>query len=154
MPKTTDSGVTAEEQAAADMQAAARKLRVELDDDDGRLHILMRFENNRVEYSIQNRPDPTMSGVSDALLMSALLYAGGRFQFKRRKKLDLSERVNAIRGASGSTITYKDLVVIDLANERIISTRPQGLTLPALSIVVQNLAAAAAKSAPSPGPVN
>ena len=122
-------------------KAAARKLLAALDDDDGELLVYMRIENNRIEYSIINRPDPTMSGVNDAVLMSAILRAGRSYDFKRQGKLAQKDRVKAMRGdTSGSEIVYKDRVIIDFNKETMTSTRKRDLTLSALSIVVQNLA--------------
>lgn len=157
MPKLVDPPIPDEsiiDDAADNLQAIAlRKLGAAIADDDGKLRIGMRFDNNRVEYSIVNRPDPTMSGVTDAILMTALICAGRRFDFRKRKKLEPSKRLTATR-SNGDRVTYKDLVTINLAKEEIFSTRSHHETLQALSIVVQNLAASAAKDAPPAPPAN
>lgn len=134
-------------------KAAARKLAAALADDDGELHIYLRIHGGRVEYSIINRPDPTLSGVSDAVLVSALICAGKRFEFKRHHKLKQNERVKATRG-NDTEIVFKDLIVLGFDKQVMKSTQRQPLTLQALSIVVQNLAAAVSAKGTRPAELN
>lgn len=151
MPKLTDSAELAGEDEIH--AVAARKVAASLDDDDGQLIILIRIDNNRVEYAFQNREDPTLTGVTDAVLMSAIIDAGKRYGFERRKKLSVTDRPSGIRN-NGAKIVYKDQIVIDFQVESISSTRKQATTLQALAIIVQNLAESAARNAPSPPAAN
>jgi hypothetical protein len=161
MPKLTDTdgrSVEAMEEAideAADPigAAAARRVGAKV---DGPLKVYLRFKNNRVDYSFANRPDPTMSGVSDAVLMSAIIVAGRDFPFARLSKQSRSkaETKYVHRGTSSTKLAFKDRVSIDFKNGSITSTVKKHLALQALSIVVQNLAASAAKDAPEPEPAN
>lgn len=161
MPKMTDTtGRSAEEvgddldQAGDDLQAmAARKLAAALSDDEGKLVVLLRIKNNRLDYALPNRPDPTMSGVTDGLLMAALLVAGRRYDFSRGKRLAGKARPRGMHN-NGNEIVYTDKVTIDFAKETMRSTRKHHDTLQALSIVVQNLAKSAAEDAPPTTPAN
>lgn len=150
MPKVRDGSAHAEKKLH---EVAARKVCAALTEDDGKLFVLLRIANNRVEYSVKNRPDPTLSGISDAVLMSAIIDAGSRYEFKRRSKLGVSERVSALRD-SGAEIVYKDRITIDFENQTMLSTRKRDTTLQALSIVVQQLAESAARNAPPPPAAN
>lgn len=125
--------------------AAVRKLKAALQDEGGRLLVYMRVVNSRVDYSMPNRPDPTLSGIQDAMLMTAIIEAGSKYAVHKRKKLDADERVKATRGRD--EISYKDLIEIDFESGMISSTRPKKLTLQVLAIVVQHLAESAAKQA-------
>lgn len=125
-------------------EAAMRKLSEALDDDENQLFIFMRIKNNRLDYSFFNRPDATMSGISDSVLLAAIIGAGSSFHYKKRPKLKKDERVKAERGVD-EAIVYKDCVVLDFFNEHIASTRNKGDTMASLSIVVQNLAASVAQ---------
>ena len=121
--------------------AAIRKLHAALEEES--LVILMRVKNDRLEYSFHNRPDPTMSQVTDAILMASIIAAGRDFDFKKHSK---TTRVKAIRN-NGQEIVYKDRVTIDFDAQVLRSTRNRDVTLNALSIVVQNLASEAVEQA-------
>jgi hypothetical protein len=139
--------------AEEDLQSAAgRKLAAALSDPEnpGVLLVAMRIENSRIEYSVANRPDPTLSGITDAILMAAII-GSGRFDFRRRPKIEAAKRLTAIR-FNGERISYKDQVEIDFNRKRMRSTRKRDLTLKALSIVIQNLATSTAAAAQAAGP--
>lgn len=106
--------------------------------------VLFRIRNNRVDYSIMNRPEPTVSGISDAVLMSGLMDAGRSFKFKRSKSLadgDKTER------SDGRGVVYKESIEVDWHERRIMSSKGKNLSLKVLSIVVQDLASRAARDA-------
>lgn len=124
-------------------EAAMRKLHDALDDDENQLLIMLRIKNNRVDYSFVNRPDPTLSGITDAVLLAAILGAGSTFDYKKIGKLSKKERVKAERGVD-EQIVYKDCIIVDFFNEHLASTRNKDTTMSTLSIVVQNLAASVA----------
>lgn len=144
MPKMKSTVDQVHQEAAGAEDAAVRKLAHELDDDEGQLMLMMRLKNKRLDYSFINRPDPTASGVSDAMLLAALMRAGRSYSIRKTAKLKQKERIEALRNDTGDTITYKDSIVIDFTKESILSTRNQGDTLAVLSIVVQNLSRAVA----------
>lgn len=112
--------------------------------DDAPLLILFKLKNNKVDYSLMNRPEPNLTEVRDAVLMSALIGAGRDFKFKRVKSIAARERVNR---DDGRDVTYKESMEIDWEQKRIRSSRGRALSLNVLSIVVQNLAASAAREA-------
>lgn len=109
------------------------------------LLILFKIKENKVDYSITNRPEPTLSGVNDTALATAIVVAGQNFPIRRTPKDKLGERVSRIDGRS---VTYRESIEIDWNDKSIVSTRGRDLTLKVLSIVVQNLM----RSAPQPGP--
>lgn len=110
---------------------------------DGLL-ILFRTKNNRVDYSIMNRPDPTMSGVNDHALATAVFYAASNFSVSRVKRSKDRERVSR---NDGREVTYKDSIDIDWENGTIESTRDRDLSLNVLSIVFRNLMSTAQQQA-------
>jgi hypothetical protein len=116
------------------------KLREEL---KAGLQILFKIKNNRVDYSITNRPEPTMSGVTDHLLATAIVYAGRKFKFKRTKEWKkfsaTSKKTERVVRDDGRTVDYDESIDIDWEKGSLISSRGHDLTFRVLSIVVQNL---------------
>lgn len=108
--------------------------------------VLFRIRNNRVDYSIANRPEPTLSGITDAVLMSALIDAGRSFGFKRVPAVADGSKTQRV---DGRTVVYKESVEIDWHAQTIESSRGKALTLQVLSIVVDNLAKSAVEQSAS-----
>jgi hypothetical protein len=109
------------------------KLRTEL---NAGLLILFKLKENKVDYSITNRPEPTLSGVSDHALATAIVFAGQNFSIRRTTKEAQGERISRI---DGRTVTYHESIELDWKTNSIVSTRGRELTLKILSLVVQNL---------------
>lgn len=123
-------------QPATDEARAAALVAAQLD--DAPLTILFRIRNNRVDYSILNRPEPNLSNISDAVLMAAILHAGKRYSFKRTEPVAENERVQR---SDGKAVTYKESIEIDFESKTIEGSMPYPICLNVLSIIVQNLAA-------------
>jgi len=110
---------------------------------DGLL-ILFRMKNNKLDYSIMNRPEPALSGMDDHALATAIVHAGRQFTIVRTVSATKRERISR---DDGRVVTYKDSIDIDWDTGAIKSTRGRELTLLVLSIIVENLIAAAQRSA-------
>jgi hypothetical protein len=134
-------------------EMAARKLAAALraDGSPATFLVLFRVHGNFVEYAFENRPDPTLSGVDDAVLSAALIYAGSEMPMRRRKKLRKAERTRGMR-SEGNEIVFKDAMAIDFDSGTIESTLPRQLALQALSIVVRNLVQHAVQTQPDKPP--
>lgn len=102
------------------------------------IEIRFRIKNNAVDYSIINKPDPTETGLHDGALAVCVVHAGSEFKFVKGRKIDTSERVQAMR-LDGSTIVYDESIRIDWSNGSIVSSRGRDMTLRILSIVVKNM---------------
>lgn len=107
------------------------------------LLILFRIRNNSVDYSIMNRPEPTLSGVEDHWLATAIVDAVKRFRFKRASSNPY--RGEKIERVDGRNVTYKEHVDFDWTDQVIYSSKGEDLTKQVLSIVVKNLMEAAEK---------
>lgn len=103
------------------------------------LLILVNIKNHRVTYSIVNRPDPHTTPVSDHLLATALVEAGGKFRFKKGR-VPPAEKYTL---ADGAQVVYSYSIDIDWSDRVIESNLRKQKVLQVLSIVVQNLMAAA-----------
>jgi hypothetical protein len=125
MPKLTTTDLSSSEQR---VKEALRE--------DGLL-VFFRTKNHRVDYSIMNRPEPTLTQVNDHLLATAIVEAVKTFDFKRRKtkgKLDVpTERDD------GRKIIYKQSIDFDWEDKTIVATVGEDLMRQVMAIVVQNL---------------
>lgn len=118
-----------------------RRLILKADEDsDGSLLLYVRIQNDRVEYSWGNRP----AELDDAMLLAAILYAGREFERSRMKRGQPHE----VMRLDGTAVKFKHTIAIDFGARKIRSSVPQDTSLNVLSIVVRNLSAEAAKSAP------
>jgi hypothetical protein len=163
MPKLTDTDQRSVDTMEEDIDdasssledAAVRRLCAKL---EGPFTVHARIKNNRVDYSFEGRPDPTLSGVTDAVLMTAIIKAGRTFSFSRLGKKARKARYGHHDTGSPSKdkpkLAFKDHIRFDFEDGIIQSTLKKDTTLQVLSIVVQNLAASAAKDAPPPAPAN
>ena len=113
---------------------------------DNGILILVNVKNHRVTYSIVNRPDPTLTPVSDHMLATALVEAGSKFKFKKVKLSPLGKFVRA----DGEEVVYTHSIDIDWSERLIESTMRTKLTKQVLSIVIQNLMSAAQSAARDP----
>lgn len=98
------------------------------------LTVLFRVKNDRLDYSIMNRPLPTE--LSDHLLATAIVEAGRHFEITR---LPASRDVQATTRDDGRTVRYKERVRIHWGKRTLQSSANKALTLQVLSIVVENL---------------
>lgn len=113
--------------------------------------IRFRVKNNRVDYSIMNRPDPELTPVTDEWLAPAFVHAGK--SFAKRRLMRRSER-DTVHRVDGRSVKYKDEIVVDWAKEELRSTASEQLTLQVLSIVVGDLMREAFRKAPPPAAPN
>jgi hypothetical protein len=111
--------------------------------------ILYRIRNHRVDYSIVNRPDPTLSKVTDALLLGAIIYAGGAFAFKRVPSLAEKDAIDRDDG-DGRTVRYRESIEIDWHAGTIEGSKSHDLTLQVLGVVVQQLSHAVVEALKPP----
>lgn len=114
------------------------------------LRVAFRVRNNKVDYSIMNRPEPTLTGISDEALATAIVDAVQRLPMKRSKK---PKRVKQARD-DGKDVVYKEAIVIDWTGGFIRSSVASDLALNVMSIVVQNLMGAAMRSKAAEGGLN
>lgn len=155
MPKLTDTdqrSVDAMEEEMAETSdsietAATRRIAAQL---DGPLVIHVRIKNSRVDYAFGNRPDPTLSRITDAVLMTALIKAGRSYPIGRLGKKSRKTAYGQREKGEYAKLAFKERICIDFGEGSIQSTLKKATVLPVLSIVVQNLAASAAKEAPPP----
>jgi hypothetical protein len=108
---------------------------------DNGLLILVNIKNHRVTYSIVNRPDPNTTPVSDHLLATALVEAGGKFKFKKGRP----PPAESVERDDGNAVIYSQSIDIDWSDRIVESSMRKKRTLQVLSIVVQNLMASAMK---------
>lgn len=118
-------------------ESISEKLLKELEDG---ILVMYRVTNHRVDYSVMNRPEPTVSGVDDHMLATALVYAGRRFTFEHDAKLSAPERVAR---DDGREVTYNETIDIDFEKRLIRSTRRKDMTLKVLAAVIAKLMATA-----------
>lgn len=104
------------------------------------LLVLFRVRNNRVDYSIMNRPEPTLTEVNDHLLATAIIEAVKSFEFKREAPRYQNEKISR---DDGRTVTYKHHVDFDWEDGVIRCSKGSDLMKQVMSIVVQNLMSAA-----------
>lgn len=110
--------------------------------------IKFRIKGHQVDYSIANRPEPTLTGISDAVLLAAFLHAGRYFERRRiARREHADERVER---SDGRTVTYKEIIELDFEDGKLFTTRGVELTLKVLSVIVSKLAADVARTAPAP----
>lgn len=102
------------------------------------IEVLFRIKNNAVEYSMTDKPDPIVTGLSDQKIAVCLVHAGREFRSIKVPKIDASKRKEAMR-MDGDTIVYDEAIRIDWNEGTISSSRGKDMTLRILSIVVQNL---------------
>jgi hypothetical protein len=102
--------------------------------EDGLL-VLYRIDGNRVDYTLPNRPEPTLSGLNDHLLATALVEAGSRFTFERQ---GFSTHETMTRD-DGRAVTYKSSIDIDWEARTIRGSERRKLTLRVLSVLVHDL---------------
>lgn len=119
------------------------------------LTVEYKTKNSQLLYSIPNRPEPTMSGISDAALCAAILHAGSNFDVKKMPRAKATDRGPTQR-SDGRKVTYKESIDIDWNGEVIRSTKGRDMTLRVLSIVIRDLSAtvAAAETKKIPRPLN
>jgi hypothetical protein len=106
------------------------------------IEIRFRIKNNAVDYSIMNKPSASETGLTDDKLATCIVHAGKTFTMKHAAKIPLKDRESVVR-SDGRTLTYDEIVTIDWTSGEIASTRGHDMTLTILSIVVQDLMAAA-----------
>jgi hypothetical protein len=107
------------------------------------IRVAFRTKNHQLLYSLE-RPDPTATGVTDAMLCAALLHAGTHFKVEPAKRSAAADREDVQR-FDGRVVRYKESINIDWENETIRSTKGRELTLTVLSIIVRDLSEAVAK---------
>lgn len=122
----------------------AEKLSKELKDG---LLICYRVKNNRLDYSVMNRPNPDLSSIDDHALATILVYAGRTFALVHNDKPEPTERVAR---DDGRTVNYNEQIDIDFEARRITSTRRKDMTLTVLEAVIATLL----KNAPKPTSLN
>lgn len=104
----------------------------------GGLLIAYRVKNHSLDYSIMNRPEPTLSGIDDHALATLLVYASSKF------KLDVDENINGgktekVERADGRTVNYDEFVDIDFVNKTMRTTRRSTMTLQMLTAIAGDL---------------
>ncbi len=113
------------------------------------LLIAYRVKNNQVLYSLMNRPEPTLSGVDDHALATALVLAGNKFKIVHDEKFAKPETVER---TDGRTVTYNELIEIDWKAGVITTSRRETLTMTVLQAVVGELMRSAKPTAIVKGP--
>lgn len=108
------------------------------------IFVCYRVTNHRLDYSIMNRPEPTLTGLDDHALATAIVYAGRYFQIVHEPDAGRDERVSR---TDGRTVTYNECVDINFHKRVITSTRRKDMTLDALGGVVVDLMRGAKPSA-------
>lgn len=100
------------------------------------LLVLFRIRNNRVDYSIMNRPEPTLTEVSDHLLATAIIEAIKTFSFSRENPKYENEKIER---SDGRSVVYKHHVDIDWNDNAVRASKGRDTVLQVMSIVVTNL---------------
>jgi len=111
---------------------------------DGLL-IAYRVKNHKLDYSLMNRPEPTLSGVDDHALATAIIIAGREFDLVVDENIMQSERV--VR-SDGREVTYNEAIDINWEDRVIRSSRRKEMTMDVLAGIVTALMQQAA--APTP----
>lgn len=109
------------------------KLGKELEDG---LLIYYRVRENKLDYSLMNRPNPALSSVDNHALATVIVYAGRNFEIVHDPKRGETETVAR---DDGRTVQYKESIDIDFENRKIVSTRRKDMTLTVLEGVVADL---------------
>lgn len=115
---------------------------------DGLL-IAYRVKENKLDYSLMNRPEPTLSGLDDHALATAIVLAGREFKIVVDDKIMQSERVAR---DDGRTVTYNEAIDIDFEDRVIRSSRRKDMTLDVLAGIVTQLVREAAAPTGMPQP--
>jgi hypothetical protein len=114
--------------------------------------VLFRVKNHKVDYSVMNRPEPTMTEINDHLFATALVDAVKRFGFSRTKRrTKLREQVER---DDGRNVTYKESIDLDWDDETITATVGNDMMRKVMAIVVQNLMQAAMRAESAKGGLN
>lgn len=109
------------------------------------LLIAYRIKNHSLDYSIMNRPEPTLSGVDDHALATAIVYAGNKFKLVLDEKTGTGGHPEKVSRIDGRTITYDEFIDIDWQMGTIQSTRREKMTFTVLQAVVGELMRTATK---------
>lgn len=112
------------------------------------LLIAYRVKNDKLDYSIMNRPEPTLSSVDDHALATAIVYAGNKFALAA---LDVEHAPEKISRSDGRTVTYNEFIDIDWTKQVIRSSRRGQMTFTVLQAIVGDLMRTA--KAPTPAAV-
>ena len=102
------------------------------------LLVWFRVKNNKLDYSIMNRPEPELSGVTDHSLATAIVGAVEKFSFARAKRMATVSR-EAVARDDGRQVKYKDSIDINWENGTIETTANHSLTRLVLAAIVENL---------------
>lgn len=119
------------------------------------LLIAYRIKNHSLDYSIMNRPEPTLSGVSDHLLATAIVYAGNKFKIVIDPKTGTGGHPEKVSRSDGRTVTYSEFIDIDWQAGTIQTTRRGKMLFTVLEAVAGQLIANAKVTQPkTSGPAN
>jgi hypothetical protein len=110
------------------------------------LLIAYRIKNHSLDYSIMNRPEPTLSGVDDHALATAIVYAGNKFKIIVDETIAKPEKVTR---SDGRVVTYNELIDIDFEDGVIRSSRRGKMMFTVLQGVVGELMRGAKAPTPS-----
>lgn len=102
------------------------------------LLILFRIKKHKLDYSIMNRPEPELSGVTDSSLATAMVHAGNIFEFKRVARSGPFEREKVTRH-DGRTVSYRDHIDIDWNTGVIETSANHDTTRQVLAAVIESL---------------
>lgn len=106
--------------------------------------IAYRMKNHALDYSIMNRPEPTLSGVDDHMLATALLFAGNKFKFVHDAGLN-GGKVETVSRDDARTVNYNEFIDISFSDGTITSTRRIERTLEVLEAVIGDIVRKAGK---------
>jgi hypothetical protein len=119
------------------------KLGKELEDG---LLIYYRVKDHRLDFSLMNRPHPSLSSVDDHALATVIVYAGRNFEIVHDPKRGTPERVAR---EDGRSVTYNESIDIDFEARRIVSSRRKDMTLTVLEGIVADLIRRSPEPTPS-----
>lgn len=102
------------------------------------LRIMFRIKNHRLDYSIMNRPEPELSGVTDGALATAMVHAGNLFEIKRIKRADAGTGEMVYR-IDGRNISYRDHIDLNWQTGTLETTANLDTTQRVLAAVIQDL---------------
>jgi len=102
------------------------------------LLIAYRVKNDKLDYSLMNRPEPTLSGVDDHALATAIVYAGSKFKVVVDTDLN-GGKVEATSRSDGRTVNYNEFIEIDWTKGTVRTTRRGQMTFTALQAIVGEL---------------
>jgi hypothetical protein len=115
------------------------------------LLIAYRVKNDKLDYSLMNRPEPTLSGVDDHALATAIVHAGNAFKLVVDKETGGGRVAEKVSRSDGRTVSYNEFIDIDWAAGTIRTTRRGTMTFTALQGIVGDLIRTA--KAPTPAAV-